>query len=273
MIAQHSLKPSHRKLEQEIKDNEIVLYELLDRDLEELNSLKELCISWRDSSLKTVDVLKVHLDRTDKVADLFTKLLTPQYEKVIKLDGSRKLRLFSVYSFKFDKSFEPTDPISALPTFYGEGHGLIVEEIPQDEVDALAPEPKAGAEEPRVARVNHSCRLVDKSRYRGTFHSHPFLLFLRPKEKFADCKKRIQARLHLSDDKFSNLQFYLTGVTSEINDIADDAVLYDHKWEKGEFLVVDWPEGKTLNSTSPGATTASGKPRKSRGERAVEIKG
>ena len=81
-------------------------------------------------------------------------------------------------------------------------------------------------------------------------------------EKFSETKKRLQARMAVSDKDFAKYRFALIQVATfkQPSYIEDEDTIYDHKWQPDDALGLDHVD-------------KSGKTRNGAGEKAIVIRG
>jgi ubiquitin carboxyl-terminal hydrolase 7 len=100
----------------------------------------------------------------------------------------------------------------------------------------------------------------------GLLHGNPFVTFARKHETLADVKKRLQARMGVSDEVFKTWKFYLytpsMAYRRERVALGDDFDVARHSWDVDESLGIEHESSKR--------TTAYGYKRQ---ERAVKITG
>jgi len=114
---------------------------------------------------------------------------------------------------------------------------LYAEEIPVEELDA--------DEADKVISVFHF--------YRDPLRTHgvPFKFVVKPGEKFADTKKRLQLRIGVSDKDMAKFKFALIQVAQfkQPTYIEDADTIYDHKFLPDDVLGLDH-SGKTRPNAS-----------------------
>jgi len=104
---------------------------------------------------------------------------------------------------------------------------LYAEEIPVEELEA--------GEADKVISVFHFTKEVHRT------HGVPFKFVVKPGEKFSETKKRLQARIGVSDKDLAKYRFALIQVATfkQPSYIEDDDTIYDHKFAPEDVLGLD----------------------------------
>jgi len=160
--------------------------------------------------------------------------LTEHLAKQIQLTqgGTGKIRVFEVSKDgKTQKEFTGSEMIGNIP----DPVELFAEEIPREELEA--------DDADKVISVFHFTRDVART------HGVPFKFVVKPGEKFVETKKRLQARLGVTDKDFSRFKFALIQMATfkQPSYIEDDDTIYDHKFAPEDCLGLDHNDksGKT----------------------------
>jgi len=208
----------------------IILYELLDVSIVELETKRSLKIIWTGIHNKEEASFSPLLPKTNSVNELIEHLakqvtLTP--------DGSSKIRIFEISKDgKSQKEFTGSEMIGNIPDV-----DLYAEEIPLEELQA--------DEADKVINVFHFYREVSRT------HGVPFKFVVKPDEKFAETKRRLQIRLGISDKEIAKFKFALIQVATfkQPSYIEDDDTIYDHKFAPEDVLGLDHLDrsGKSKN--------------------------
>jgi len=237
----------------------VILYERLNVSIVELETKRSLQVIWMGVHNKEEGTFNFLLPKTSVVHEL-----AQQLSKLVTLtpEGSGQIRVFEVTKDgKHQREFSTTDMIGNIHDLAE----LYAEEIPSDELDTAD-------EYKKIISVFHFLR--DPSRPHGV----PFRFVLKPAEKFADTKKRLQARLGVSDKDITRFRFaliqvqqfkqpsYIEDGASSFHSLAiaclltrtSEDTIYDHKFQPEDVLGLDHVD-------------KSGKPRP--GEKAIVIKG
>ncbi|PWN30800.1 putative ubiquitin-specific processing protease 21 [Jaminaea rosea] len=201
----------------------LLYYELLDISIVELETKRSLRIYWTGAHNKEEAVHPFLLPKTSSVHDLCEHL-----SKVVTLteNGSRKIRIFEVPSacaYRQQREYQPTDMIGNIP----ESVDLFAEEIPVEEIQA--------SEDDKIINVFHFSKDVART------HGVPFKLVVKPGEKFADTRQRLQARLDVSEKDFAKYRFALcqSATFKQPAYLEDEDVLYEHKFLPEDVLGLD----------------------------------
>jgi len=125
---------------------------------------------------------------------------------------------------------------------------LYAEEVPREELEA--------DEADKVIGVFHFSKELIRT------HGVPFKFVVKRGEKFVDTKKRLQARLGLTDKDIAKYRFALIQVSTfkQPSYIADDDIIYDHQFAPEDVLGLDHLD-------------KSNKSRAGTGEKAIVIRG
>lgn len=220
----------------------VILYEKLEVSIVELETKRSLKIIWTGIHNREEASYPFLLPKTSMIHDLAEHLakqvtLTP--------GGTGKIRVFEVSKDgKTQKEFTGTEMIGNIP----DPVDLYAEETPREELEA--------SELDKVISVFHFHKEVSRT------HGVPFRFVVKPHEKFADTKKRLQARLGVSDKEFSKYRFALLQVATfkQPSYIEDEDIIYDHKFAPEDCLGLDHVD-------------RSGKTRLGAGEKSIVIRG
>ncbi|PSR74161.1 hypothetical protein PHLCEN_2v10117 [Hermanssonia centrifuga] len=229
----------------------VILYERLDVSIVELETKRSLKVVWTGSHNKEESTHSFLLPKTSMVHDLADHLA-----KQVKLapDGTGKIRVFEVSKDgKTQKEFTGSEMIGNIP----DPVELYAEETPREELDA--------DDSDKLISVFHFSKEVSRT------HGVPFRFVAKPGEKFADTKKRLQARLAVPDKDFAKYRFaliqvatfkqpsYIEDETTLLKRTVEDTI-YDHKFAPEDVLGLDHVD-------------KSGKTRSGAGEKAIVIRG
>ncbi|KAH7923859.1 cysteine proteinase [Leucogyrophana mollusca] len=220
----------------------VILYEKLDVSIVELETKRSLKIIWTGIHNREEASHPFLLPKTSMIHDLADHLakqvtLTP--------GGTGKIRVFEVAKDgKTQKEFTGSEMIGNIP----DPVELYAEEIPREELEA--------DDSDKVISVFHFSKEVSRT------HGVPFRFVVKPGEKFADTKKRLQTRIGVSDKDLAKYRFALIQVATfkQPSYIEDDDTIYDHKFAPEDVLGLDHVD-------------KSGKTRTGAGEKAIVIRG
>jgi len=220
----------------------VILYEKLDVSIVELETKRSLKVIWTGIHNKEEAVFPFLLPKTSMVHDLTDHIAK---QVILSPTGSGKIRVFEVSKDgKTQKEFTGSEMIGNIP----DPVELFAEEIPAEELEA--------DDADKVISVFHFSKEVQRT------HGVPFKFVVKPGEKFADTKKRLQARLGVSDKDLAKYRFALIQVATfkQPSYIEDDDMIYDHKFAPEDVLGLDHVD-------------KSGKTRTGAGEKAIVIRG
>ncbi|TFY56142.1 hypothetical protein EVJ58_g7817 [Rhodofomes roseus] len=220
----------------------VILYEKLDVSIVELETKRSLKVVWTGIQNKEESTHPFLLPKTSMVHDLADHLA-----KQVKLTpgGTGKIRVFEVSKDgKTQKEFTGSEMIGNIP----DPVELYAEEIPKEELEA--------DDADKVISVFHFSREVSRT------HGVPFRFVIKPGEKFSDTKKRLQARIGVTDKDFAKYRFALIqqATFKQPSYIEDDDTIYEHKFAPEDCLGLDHID-------------KSGRTRIGAGEKAIVIKG
>ncbi|KAH8927853.1 cysteine proteinase [Atractiella rhizophila] len=217
----------------------LLFYELLDVSIIELETKRNLRITWMGSHNREEGVQQFLLPKTTSVSDL-----ADQLAKVCKLSpgSGPRIRVFETTSNnRQQKQYGPSELIRDI---HPEAE-LFAEEIPEDEFML--------DEADKVINVFHYTKEPSRP------HGVPFRFVLKPGEPFSETKKRLQVRTGTSDKELAKMKFgiVMAAPFKQPSPISDEDVLYDHKWAVDDYLGLDHLDRTTKRT----------------GEKAVVIKG
>ncbi|KIP09627.1 hypothetical protein PHLGIDRAFT_86496 [Phlebiopsis gigantea 11061_1 CR5-6] len=220
----------------------VILYEKLDVSIVELETKRSLKVIWTGSHNKEESTHQFLLPKTSAVHELADHL-----SKQVKLTpgGTAKIRVFEVSKDgKTQKEFTNSEMIGNIP----DPVELYAEEVPREELEA--------DDADKVISVFHFSKEVSRT------HGVPFRFVVKPNERFADTKKRLQARMAVTDKDFAKYRFALIQVATfkQPSYIEDEDTIYDHKFAPEDVLGLDHVD-------------KSGKTRTGAGEKAIVIRG
>ncbi|KAF8509282.1 hypothetical protein JB92DRAFT_2947613 [Gautieria morchelliformis] len=220
----------------------VILYELLDVSIVELETKRSLKIVWTGIHNKEEATHSFLLPKTSPVSDVSDHL---RKHVTLSPSGTGRIRVFEVSKDgKTQKEYTHSEMIGNIP----DPADLYAEEIPAEELEA--------DDADKVISVFHFQKEVSRT------HGVPFKFVVKPGEKFLETKKRLQARIGVSDKDFAKYRFALIQVATfkQPSYIEDDDTIYDHKFLPDDSLGLDHFD-------------KSGKARTGAGEKAIVIKG
>jgi len=220
----------------------VILYEKLDVSIVELETKRSLKVIWTGIHNKEEAAFPFLLPKTSMVHDLADHIAK---QVTLSPTGSGKIRVFEVSKDgKTQKEFTGSEMIGNIPDLVE----LFAEEIPTEELEA--------DDSDKIISVFHFSKEVQRT------HGVPFRFVVKPGEKFADTKKRLQARIGVSDKDLGKYRFALIQVATfkQPSYIEDDDTIYDHKFAPEDVLGLDHVD-------------KSGKTRTGAGEKAIVIRG
>ncbi|EGO20961.1 hypothetical protein SERLADRAFT_452101 [Serpula lacrymans var. lacrymans S7.9] len=220
----------------------VILYEKLDVSIVELETKRSLKITWTGIHNKEEASYPFLLPKTSMIHDLADHLAK---HVTLTSGGTGKIRVFEVSKDgKTQKEFTGSEMIGNIP----DPVELYAEEIPREELEA--------DDADKVISVFHFSKEVSRT------HGVPFRFVVKPGEKFADTKKRLQARIGVSDKDLTKYRFALIQVATfkQPSYIEDEDTIYDHKFAPEDVLGLDHVD-------------KSGKTRTGAGEKAIVIRG
>jgi len=125
---------------------------------------------------------------------------------------------------------------------------LYAEEVPREELEA--------DDSDKVIGVFHFSKELSRT------HGVPFKFVVKRGEKFVDTKKRLQARLGVSDKEIAKYRFAIIQVSTfkQPSYIEDEDAIYEHQFAPEDVLGLDHVD-------------KSGRTRAGAGEKAIVIRG
>lgn len=199
----------------------VILYEKLDVSIVELETKRSLKVIWTGIHNKEEASHSFLLPKTSMVHDLADHLA-----KLVTLTpgGTGKIRVFEVSKDgKTQKEFTGSEMIGNIP----DPVELFAEEIPREELEA--------DDADKVISVFHFSKELSRT------HGVPFKFVVKRGEKFAETKKRLQARLGVSDKDLAKYRFALIQVSTfkQPSYIEDEDTIYDHQFAPEDVLGLD----------------------------------
>ncbi|PPQ63077.1 hypothetical protein CVT24_005932 [Panaeolus cyanescens] len=220
----------------------VILYEKLDVSIVELETKRSLKVTWTGIHNKEEGTHPFLLPKTSMVHDLAEHL-----SKLVTLTpgGTGKIRIFDISKDgKTQREFTGSEMIGNIPELVE----LYAEEIPREELEA--------DESDKVIGVFHFSKELSRT------HGIPFKFVVKRGEKFIDTKKRLQARIGVSDKDIAKYRFALIQVSTfkQPSYIEDDDTIYEHQFAPEDVLGLDHVD-------------KSGRNRGGAGEKAIVIRG
>ncbi|KAF8654190.1 hypothetical protein AX16_003719 [Volvariella volvacea WC 439] len=219
----------------------IILYEKLDVSIVELETKRSLKIVWTGIHNREDATIPFLLPKTNNIHDLTEHLLK---KVTLSPGGTGRVRIFEISKDgKQQKEYTGSEMIGNIP----DPADLYAEEIPREELEA--------DDSDKVIGAFHFSKELTRT------HGIPFKFVIKRGEKFADTKKRLQARLGVSDKEFAKYRFALIQVSTfkQPSYIEDEDTLYDHQFAPEDVLGLDHVD-------------RSGRARAGLGEKAIYIR-
>jgi len=220
----------------------VIMFEKLDVSIVELETKRSLKVTWTGIHNKEEGIHQFLLPKTSMVHDLADNLA-----KLVSLssNGTFKIRIFEISKDgKTQKEFTGSEMIGNIP----EPVDLYAEEIPREELEA--------DDSDKVIGVFHFSKELSRT------HGVPFKFVVKRGEKFSETKKRLQARLGVSDKDLAKYRFALIQVSTfkQPSYIEDEDTIYEHQFAPEDVLGLDHVD-------------KSGKGRSGPSEKAIVIRG
>ncbi|CCV00636.1 unnamed protein product [Malassezia sympodialis ATCC 42132] len=200
----------------------LLYYEFLDISIVELESKRSLRVFWMGAFNR--EEIQPHLFLMPKAS--YVHDLVEQLTQLVPMrpTGTQKMRIFETTAMgKQQRELSMHECINNLP----DGMELFAEEIWPEELNL--------SEDEKVVQVCHFTKDVTR------IHSVPFRFVIKRAERFADTKRRLQARLDIPDREFEKIRFALIQVTQYKlpTYLEDDDVIFDHKFSPDDVLGMD----------------------------------
>ncbi|ESK93065.1 ubiquitin carboxyl-terminal hydrolase 5 [Moniliophthora roreri MCA 2997] len=220
----------------------VILYEKLDVSIVELETKRQLKVIWTGIHNKEEGSYPFLLPKTSSVHDLAENLAK---KVTLAPGGTGKIRIFEISrDGKTQKEFTGSEMIGNIP----DPVELYAEEIPREELEA--------DDSDKVIGVFHFSKDLSRT------HGVPFKFVVKRGEKFTETKKRLQARIGVSDKDLAKYRFAIIQVSTfkQPSYIEDDDTIYEHQFAPEDVLGLDHVD-------------KSGKARTGSGEKAIVIRG
>mgnify|MGYP005705759787 CR=1 FL=1 len=166
------------------QNSDVIYYEVLDLPLPELEQLKTLKVAFHNSKTAEVSSHNIRLPKESCVTDVLSELCRQLGPDVT---ITRPLRLLEVFYHKIYKVFPPNEKIDSINDQYWT---LRAEEIPDEDTELDKNE--------RLIHVYHFTNDGGANHVVQNF-GEPFLLKVRDDETLASVRRRIQAKLEVSE--------------------------------------------------------------------------
>ncbi|KAJ7975931.1 ubiquitin carboxyl-terminal hydrolase 12 [Quillaja saponaria] len=170
----------------------ILYYEVLGIPLPELEGLENLKVTFHNATKAEDVTYNIWLPKESTVGDVINTLKT----KVELSQPNTELRLFQVFYHKIYKIFPHDEKVKNLDRKYSSLHA---EEISEEEKN-LDPND-------RLILVSHFSLKEAHMNMQAKNFGKPFLLVIHERETLAEVKVRIQKKLNVPDEKFSEWKF------------------------------------------------------------------
>ncbi|KAF4576508.1 hypothetical protein EYR40_000746 [Pleurotus pulmonarius] len=220
----------------------VILYEKLDVSIVELETKRSLKVVWTGVHNKEEGTHSFLLPKTSMVHDLGDHLAK---QVTLSPGGTGKIRIFEISKDgKMQREFTGSEMIGNIP----DPVELYAEEIPREEAEA--------DDSDKVIGVFHFSKELVRT------HGVPFKFVVKRGEKFSETKKRLQARIGVSDKELAKYRFALIQASTfkQPSYIEDDDTIYDHQFAPEDVLGLDHVD-------------KSGKTRTGGAEKAIVIRG
>lgn len=207
--------------------NQVFIYEPLDIPLAELETKKNVKLTWMGIHNKEESQHSFLMNKTSSFNDVIDQLL--KNVKLAPTNGSGRIRIFELSNGRRLKIHPPGEIIRDHSVA-----DLYAEEIPDDELNANEPSDK----------IIH-CFHYQKDTTRT--HGVPFRFVVKTDEKFEQTKVRLQARMGMGEKEFARCKFSLVqpSTYSKASPITDEDVLREHKWVEDDALAIDHAPRRT----------------------------
>ncbi|KAM6500566.1 ICP0-binding domain of Ubiquitin-specific protease 7 domain containing protein [Amanita muscaria] len=199
----------------------VMLYEKLDISIVELETKRSFKVTWTGVHNKEEAIYPFLLSKTNNVHELAEHLAK---KVVLTQGGTGKMRIFEISkNGKMQKEFAASEFIGNFP----DPVDLYAEEISREEWEA--------DDWDKVISVFHFSKDLSRT------HGVPFKFVVKRDERFFDTKKRLQARLELSDEEIATYRFALIqpSVFKQPSYIEEDDILYEHPFAPEDVLGLD----------------------------------
>lgn len=172
--------------------SDIIYYEVLDIPLPELQGLKNLKVAFHRATMDEVVVHNIRLPKQSTVGDVINELKS----KVELSHPDAELRLIEVFYHKIYKIFTTSEKIENINDQYWT---LRAEEIPEEEKN-IGPSD-------RLIHVYHFNKENSQNQAQVQNFGEPFFLVIHEDETLREIKNRIQKKLRVPDEDFSEWNF------------------------------------------------------------------
>ncbi|KAK4790626.1 hypothetical protein SAY86_017930 [Trapa natans] len=189
--------------------SDMLYYEVLDIPLPQLQGLKNLKVAFHSATKDEVVIHNFRLPKESIVRDVLDELK----KKVELSHPDAELRLLEVFNHKIYKIFPLNGKIENINDHYWT---LRAEEIPEEEKNLDIHD--------LLIHVYHFRRETVQNSLQVQHFGDPFLLVIHEGETLAEVKVRIQKKLQVSDEEFSEWRFAFVSL-SRPEYLADSKIL------------------------------------------------
>lgn len=204
----------------------VILYERLSVSIVKLETKRTLIVVWTGIDNREKSTHLFLMSRTCLVNELIHRLSTRVQLTPTGIGGIRMFMTTDRGRTREDlRGYEMVGNIPNLDPVV-----LFAEEIPREEIEA-----------------KDRCKVIDVFHFTGDpwmTHGVPFKLIVKPWERLAETKKRLQLRLGISETDSSNLRFALvqTAPTMRVSHLKDDDIIHERESAPDDLLGLDYAE-------------------------------
>ncbi|KAK9465799.1 hypothetical protein V1512DRAFT_265394 [Lipomyces arxii] len=197
----------------------VILYEMLDLSLSELETKKALRLVWLTDGISQEHTYDILVPKNGTMADVLEVL---KGKANLSDEAASRVRFYGVHMHKIHRLYaEDYTVVSIIDSTQ-----LYAEELNEDDLNKT--------DEERYMEVYHFQKEPIRS------HGVPFLFVIKPNEKFADTKVRLQKRTGIKDKLFEKVKFALVQRSqySKPLYLEDEQIVYDIA-EKDDLIGMD----------------------------------
>jgi ubiquitin carboxyl-terminal hydrolase 7 len=181
----------------------IVFYEVLEMSLTDMESRRDVTITWLPEGIATLEPVKLFISRQATFEEVVSELVKKQTS--IPSDVQGRIRLFDIRGHKDYKEYLPSQALTTASIETSYGANFYAEVIPQEEAEM--------SEMDRCVIVIHFAKELLR------LHGIPVKFVIKPVssslewklmkgELWYDTKKRLQKRLGYKEKEFAKIKFF-----------------------------------------------------------------
>ncbi|KAK4185020.1 putative ubiquitin carboxyl-terminal hydrolase [Podospora australis] len=213
--------------------NNALYFEVLDMSLTELESKKTIKLTWVSEGISKEEQVDVLVAKNGQLEDLIESLVRKL--KIPSEEEAGRIRVYETSNHKFYRELERSYPVISINDYTT----VIAERVPAEDADVTRDEQNQYI----------SCFHFQNEPSRG--HGIPFKFLVKAGERFADTKRRLEARTGIKGKSFEKIKFAVVRRAnfSRPQYLNDDDILWEVAQNSDDSLGLDHPDrSRTLRN-------------------------